>query len=158
MKKHYFCNTLNLEKLESNGTCISYSRTFTMRELQSLITVRLNKIYSTVLRDRIPVWCVPHTDQKQCDIATPMLFSFVLSENQPLEGKRTSWETETQATTYSDLCGTAFPCVPQNPGLLWRNFKNKIFLVCIHKQLGQSPRSNLFPTQLCVLYKPVRIT
>lgn len=30
MKKHYFCNTLNLEKLEINGSCISYSRTFTI--------------------------------------------------------------------------------------------------------------------------------
>jgi len=84
----------------------------------------LNKIYSTVLRDRISVWCVPYTDHKQYDIATPMLFSFVLSENQPWEGKRKSWDWNWRATTYCDLCRTAFPCVSQNPGLLWKNFKN----------------------------------
>jgi len=126
-------------------------------ELQSLIMVHLYKIYSRVPRDRIPVWCVPYTDQKQYDIATPKLFSFVLSENQPWERKRKSWETNSRATTYCDLCGTAFPCVSQNPVLLWKNFKSKIFLICIHKQPGQSPRSNLFLTQLCTLYKPVRL-
>ena len=143
--------------MEDASATTEFKNFYNNGELQCLITVCLNKIYGSRSKQNTCLMCSLCRSETMWYFNTNAFYSCLVWESAMGRKKEIMTDWNSGATTYCDLCRPTFPCIPQNPGLLWENFNNKIFLVGIHKQPRQSPRSNLFLTQMCTLYKPVRL-